>query len=205
MSYIIYGAPGTGSGIIEAVCAEIGVDYEVRTLDARNNEHRGEAFAALNPHRKMPALETEDGEVLTESVAIVLALDERHREAELLPPPGSRDRAQALRWMLFLATEIYPLVELIDYPARFTETDPDALKRRAEALTEERWRIVEANVSGAPYFLASGFTATDLFITKMSVWSDPEWRRENLPKIEILNAAVLARSVLAPVWARHIR
>jgi hypothetical protein len=39
MKYIIYGAPGSGSGIVEAACAEIGVDYEVRDLDARNGEH----------------------------------------------------------------------------------------------------------------------------------------------------------------------
>ena len=42
MRYIIYGAPGSGSGIVEAACAEIGVDYEVRDLDGRN---RVDSFA----------------------------------------------------------------------------------------------------------------------------------------------------------------
>mgnify|MGYP001823158105 CR=1 FL=1 len=102
MTYTIYGAPGSGSGIVEAACAELGVDYEPRDLDARNGEHLGRAYAAVNPHRKMPTLQTEDGEIITESVAIILTLDERHPEAGLLPPPGSKERAQALRWMLFL-------------------------------------------------------------------------------------------------------
>ena len=88
MGYAIYGAPGSGSGIVEAACAELGVSYVVKDLDARNNEHRGDAYAGLNPHRKMPTLRTDDGEVITESVAIVVTLDERHPVGLLLPPIG---------------------------------------------------------------------------------------------------------------------
>lgn len=207
MKYVIHGAPGSGSGIIEAACAELGVEYEARDLDARNDEHRGEAYAAKNPHRKMPMLETEDGEVITESVAILLTLDERHREAGLLPPPGSRERAQALRWISFLAAEVYPLVEIIDYPERFASSIlvASALRQRADELQRERWRVVEANVSGSPYCLASGFSATDLYITKLAVWLDEAWRREHLPRVEALTRAVLARPSLAAVWARHVR
>ncbi|MEO1174855.1 MAG: glutathione S-transferase family protein [Myxococcota bacterium] len=207
MTYIIYGAPGTGSGIIEAACAEIGVDYEARDLDARNDEHRGANFSAVNPHRKMPALETEDGEVITESVAILLMLDERHREAKLLPDPGSKDRAQALRWMVFLAAELYPLIEIEDYPERFAEAGAPAtaLRARVKELIQERWRLVDANVAGTPYCVASGFSATDLYITKMGAWLESEWRRSELPRIEAITAAVRARPALADVWARHIR
>ena len=207
MKYIIHGAPGSGSGIVEAACAEIGVKYEVRDLDARNDEHRGEAYAAINPHRKMPTLEVEDGEIITESVAILLTLDERHRDAGLLPPPGSKDRAQALRWLLFVAAEMYPLVEMMDYPGRFAASadGEKAIRERAEEISRERWRLLEANVAGSPYCVASGFSATDLYITKFSVWLDKAWRSEQLPKVEALTSAVLARPALASVWARHIR
>src|SRR5215468_3648826 len=205
MRYIVWGAPGSGSGIVEAACAELGVDYEARDLDARNDEHRGAAYRALNPHRKMPTLEVGD-EVITESVAILVTLDERHRESGLLPPPGSRERAQALRWMLYLAAEIYPLVEPDDYPERFTGSAEaaTALRERAQAITRERWRILEAQIAG-PYLLASGFSATDLYITKLAVWQDEAFRRAELPRVHALTEAVRARPKLAKVWARHIR
>jgi glutathione S-transferase len=207
MKVVIHGAPGSGSGIVEAACAEIGLDFEVRDLDARNDEHRSDAYAAINPHRKMPAIEVDDGEIITETVAILLTLDERCPAAGLLPPPGSKERAQALRWMAFLAAEMYPLVEMTDYPERFVDTDADAeaLRGRAHEMLLERWRILEAAVSGSRYFLASGFSATDLYVTKFSVWLDEEWRRRNLPKVDALTRAVLERPALAGVWERHVR
>jgi GST-like protein len=205
MRYIIWGARGSGSGIVEAACAELGVEYEARDLDARNDEHRGEAYGALNPHRKMPTLEVGD-EIITESVAILLTLDERHPEGGLFPRPGSRERAQALRWMLYLATEVYPLVEWDDFPERFTRSADAAseLRERARATTRERWQIVEAQIAG-PYLLASGFSATDLYITKLAVWQDEAFRRAQLPRVHALTEAVRARPKLASVWARHIR
>lgn len=205
MRYIIWGAPGSGSGIVEAACAELGVSYEVRDLDARNDEHRGEAYGALNPHRKMPALEV-GTEVITESVAILLTLDERHPQGRLFPPPGSPERAQALRWMLYLATEVYPLVECDEFAERFTGSADaaTALRERARAITRERWRTLEAQIAG-PYLLSSGFSATDLYITKLAVWQDEAFRRAEIPRVHALTEAVRARPRLAAVWARHIR
>ncbi|MBW2462009.1 MAG: glutathione S-transferase family protein [Deltaproteobacteria bacterium] len=207
MTYVIHGAPGSGSGIVEAACAEIGVPYEARDLDARNGEHRRDAYRSINPHRKMPTLELPGGEIITESVAILLTLDERHPDGGLLPPAGSKERAQALRWMLFLATELYPMVEIVDYPERFAPSEDGvaAVRERAEAIMRQRWLILEANLAGSPYCIASGFSATDLYITKFSVWLDAAWRRAHLPKVEALTAAVRARPALVAVWARHIR
>ena len=207
MGYILYGAPGSGSGIVEAACAEIGVPCELRDLDARNDEHRGAAYAGVNPHRKIPTLESDTGEVLTETMAILVTLDERHREAGLLPPPASEARAQALRWLAFLASELYPLVEIIDYPERFAPSPEvtEPLRERAETMWRERWRVVEAQIAGTPYLLSSGFCATDLYITKLGVWVDAGFRKQHLPRIEALIAAVRTRPKLAAVWARHIR
>jgi glutathione S-transferase len=109
--------------------------------------------------------------------------------------------------MVFMAAEMYPLVEMIDYPERFASSPDDAasLRRRADEILLERWHLVEQAASGTPYFLESGFSALDLFVTKFSVWLDPDWRRTNLPRVEALTTAVLARPALAQVWARHVR
>ena len=114
MSYLLYGARGSGSCAIECALAEIGADCEVRKLSLRKDEQRGAEYEAVNPQRKVPALVIDGDQLLTESVAILLTLEERHPEAGLLPPKGTVGRANALRWLLFAATEIYPIVEIND-------------------------------------------------------------------------------------------
>ena len=206
MTYVLYGARGSGSCAVECALAEAGAEYELRGIDLRTGEQRGPAYEAVNPQRKVPALVLEDGETLTESVAILLTLEERHRGAGLLPPPGSRARARALRWLLFLATEIYPIVEINDYPERFTPAPgrAGATRELAREIWRTRWRLVEENVAGDPFLLQDGFCLTDVYAAVVSRWAQQdEWRPAHLPKIERLTAAVAARPAIAPIWARH--
>jgi glutathione S-transferase len=206
MGYVLYGANGSGSSIVEAALAELGVEYELRTVDAKNGAHREAAYAAVNPHRKMPTLVTPDGETLTESAAILLTLTERHAAAGLLPPPGSPLRAHALRWLLFAAGELYPLVEIIDHPERFSP-DEDAragVRDAALQLWRDRWCIVEAALGDGPFLLGDRFCVVDPYLAAISRWDLPTaWRAEHVPKLERLAAAVAARPRLHEVWPRN--
>ena len=206
MAYSLYGARGSGSCAVECALAEIGADFETREIALRNDEQRGARYEAVNPQRKVPALVIDDGQTLTESVAILLTLEERHPEAGLLPPKGTSRRAQALRWLLFAATEIYPVVEINDYPERFAP-DPaeiEAMRERARAVWRTRWLVVEDNVAGDPFLSSDGFCLTDIYLAVVSRWAQQDdWRPEHLPKVERLTAAVAARPAIAPVWARH--
>lgn len=205
MTYILYGYRQSGSLAVEAALAEVGVEYEVRDVDLETGAQCGDTYASINPQRKVPALVTPLGETLTESVAILLTLDDRHPEAGLLPKEDA-DRAQALRWLLFIATEIYPIVEISDYPERFAPTVDSASAQReiARSIWRKRWLIVEHEISGSPFLLRSGFCLTDIYIAVVSRWAQQdEWRRENLPKVEKLTAAVAARPASVGVWFRH--
>lgn len=206
MTYVLYGDPGSGSCTVECALAEIGAAYELRSVDLEAHAQRGGDYASVNPQRKLPTLITPDGEALTESAAILLVLEERHPGAGLLPPVGSAARAQALRWLLFLAAEIYPIVEINDYPERFA---PDAktapgVRDVARNIWRTRWLIVESNITGDPYFLAGGFCLTDIYVAVLSRWAlQDDWRPANLPRVERLTAAVASRASIAPIWPLH--
>jgi GST-like protein len=206
MGYTLYGSRRSGSLAVELALAEIGAGCEVRDVDLEAQAQREDAYAAVNPQRKIPALLTPAGETLTESVAILRTLDERHPQARLLPPPASPGRAQALRWLLFVATEIYPLVEINDYPERFAP-DPGlapGVREVARSLWRTRWLLVERAIAGDPWLLGSGFCLTDLYVAVVRRWAQQdEWRAAHLPKVERLAAAVAVRPAAEPVWRRH--
>ena len=206
MTYTLYGSRRSGSLIVELALAQIGVEYEIQDVDLEVEGQRQATYAAVNPQRKVPALITPAGEVLTETVAILLTLEERHANAALLPPAGSVERARALRVMLFVATELYPIVEINDYPERFAPNPADApaVREVARALWRDRWLLVEDAIEGDPFLLPAGCCMTDIYIAVVSRWAQQDaWRTTHTPKVERLTNAIAERSPFAAVWARH--
>ena len=205
MTYILHGCERSGSCIVELALGQIGAEYELRQVNLGSDQQREADYAQRNPQMKLPTLITPEGETLTESVAILLTLEARHPAAGLLPPAGSADHARALRWMLFVGAEIYPIVEINDYPERFTAGgDPAATRELAREIWRRRWRIVEAEIAGAPFLLESGFSMTDAYIAVVSRWAQQEdWCRDKTPKVEAIARAVAARPAFEAIWARH--
>ncbi|HWA02794.1 MAG TPA: glutathione S-transferase family protein [Rhizomicrobium sp.] len=207
MTYILYGDRGSGAFSAEAVLAETGAPYEFELVSLDRNEQREPRFLAINPSGKMPALRLPEGNIVTESLAILLTLADHFPNARLIPPQGSAQRTQAYRWLAFMASEIYPMVEISDYPERFvTNGDAGAMRQTARARIRERLLIVERMCDG-PWFLPSGFSIVDIYAAMFSRWRGSigrEWLAEgHIPKLDNLARAVAARSAIAPVWQRH--
>jgi GST-like protein len=147
-----------------------------------------------------------DGSVMTESAAILLALDEAHPDARLMPPLGSPERRSALRWLLFIATEIYPLIEMSDYPHRFAppETSDVGLRSVVRTRLRERWRAVDQAACGEGSFLSTGFSAIDLSVAVISRWEvGDEWRAKEGRNLDAITRAVGERPSISRVWHRH--
>ena len=88
-----------------------GVAYDYVAYVLRKGETRTPQYLALNPQGLVPALEREDGKVLTQSLAIIEWLEEIRPEPALLPAdPDGRARVRALAYMT--ACEIHPLNNL---------------------------------------------------------------------------------------------
>jgi glutathione S-transferase len=139
MSYTIYGDKGSGAFSAEAVLAEAGAPYQLHSVSLKDNEQRRPEFLAINPSGKMPALRLPEGDVITKSLAILLTVADHFPNAHLLPSTGPA-RAQAYRWLAFMASEIYPMVEVSDYPERFAPTgeQAEALRLKARERIRER-------------------------------------------------------------------
>ncbi|HVZ46444.1 MAG TPA: maleylacetoacetate isomerase [Ramlibacter sp.] len=88
-----------------------GLPYEYLPVHLVKGEHRQDRFAGIAPSRLVPVLETDGGELLSQSLAIMEYLDETHPEPALLPrEAGERAHVRALA--LLVACEIHPLNNL---------------------------------------------------------------------------------------------
>ena len=202
----IYGYKGCGSVVIEVACEMLGEPYEMRPAAPWNAGPHIEELRALNPLLQIPTVRLPDGTVMTESVAILIWLLERHPESTLAPPVGDSRRSAYLRWLVFFASTIYPMYTIGDFPARFVESE-EAQKQLKEASirrTLDAWRMIEDSLRPDEFFLGNQLTMVDVYAAMMSRWRPGRERiREVAPMcMRAVERAEKEESV-AKVFARN--
>ncbi|MGD0191102.1 MAG: glutathione S-transferase family protein [Rhizomicrobium sp.] len=208
MSYTIFGDLRSGAFSAEAALSEAGAPYEFQVVSLDRHEQKEPKFLAVNPSGKVPALRLPEGQIVTESAAILLTVADHFPNARLLPPSADAARGQAYRWLAFMASEIYPMVEISDYPERFVPAGDDAkaLRTRVKDRIRERLTIVDRNVAG-PWLLESGFSILDIYAAMFTRWRGSvgkEWLDgDNIPRLQHIARALSLRPKIAPVWERH--
>ncbi len=88
-----------------------GLTFETVAHHLRKGEQNDPAFLALNPQGLVPALELDDGTVLTQSLAIIEWLEETRPNPPLLPA-DPLEKARARAFALAIACEIHPVQNL---------------------------------------------------------------------------------------------
>jgi GST-like protein len=210
MTITLYGAEASGSVAVEAALTLLGIPYslvEGATWAEASARDRGERVAQQNPLLQVPTLVLEDGEVMTESAAILLYLADAYPEARLAPKAadGAR-RRQYLRWMVYVSSAIYSLhwikpdVQRIGAPPALRDTVVKAVHDRIAFC----WSHMDAQLSPGRYLMGDELTALDLYVTVVSRFGP--WRTrfyEVAPKMSAVVRRVDAEPRLAQFWARR--
>ncbi|MBL8684813.1 MAG: glutathione S-transferase [Myxococcales bacterium] len=201
--FVLYGTPGWGSAIVEAQLDWYGLDYRYELVgDLFASSEAREKLRAHNPILQVPTLVLPDGNVMSESAAITLHLADLVHRTDLVPGPSARERADFLRWLVFLVANIYPTFTYADLPERFVKTAGASAGFRAEvdAYAQRLWRVVE-EAAGAPHFLGERFSALDVYLAVMTRWRPKRrWFDAETPKI----AAIVAHADREPKLAAMI-
>lgn len=204
--YTLYARKGAGSFVIEALLAELGEKYKVIEAAPRTDGSPHPGLLKLNPLGQVPTLVLPDRTVMTESVAMVVYLADRYARAGLAPATASKQRAAYLRWLLFMAANLYPEYLRFFYSERYS-TDPDAaagIKAAAVTAIDRSWDILARALGKSPWMLGKKFSALDLYVAMMATWmEDQAGFRKKQPRIAALTDAVRTRRKVAPVWAAN--
>lgn len=202
----IYGCKGCGSTLVEAVCELLGEEYKRIEVAPWESGPAVESLRALNPLLQVPTVVLEDGTVMTESVAIILWLLERHPDTELAPPPGDPRRAAFLRQLVFFPAAIYPMYTVGDFPERWVKDKAaqDELKEATVQRVLGCWRAIEAGFGQGPFFLGERMTVLDVYAAVLTRWRPGRERlREVAPRAVAAAERAEAHPRLAPVIARN--
>src|SRR5690348_18082272 len=120
----LYYSPGACSLAQHIVARELGTEITFEKV-GRNKALAGVegAFLKVNPKGYVPALQLDDGEVLTEGPAIVQYVADQKPDSGLMPKAGTMERYRAQEWLNFITSELHKA-----YGHLFNSATPDGYK-----------------------------------------------------------------------------
>jgi len=204
--YTLFGAPGWGSAIAEALLELGGLPYRIEAIDPVKPGPDRDRLQAINSLVQVPTLLLPDGKVMTESAAIALHVADHAPGADLVPPAGEATRDAFLRWLVFIVANVYPMYTVGDFPDRWVTGDAAQKELRAstDAYRDKSWRLVEASIAPDPWFLGRRFSALDVYAKVMTHWRPRrDWFAANCPKLMSVALAADKEPRLAKVWQRN--
>lgn len=163
---------------------ELDVPFEAITVNLMAGEHRRPEFLAINPAGKVPVL-VDDDIVLTESVAIVVYLADKYPASGFLPVDPNA-RAEAMRWLLFTATELeQPLWRISKHTAIYPE---DKRLPADVALARDEFtamaQVLDRHMVEREFVVGDGVTVADFVLGYTLDWAQMVGLLDDLPRLE---------------------
>ena len=146
--------------------AEKGISVPTEQVDLGNLQQRSEAYTAINPLQRVPALVLDDGTVLTESLAIC-----RYFEALQPDPPlfgkGALQSALIEMWNRRIEFHLYMPVSTVFqhlHPAMKAMVDPQvsAWGEANRPRIFDFLRFLDGELKSRPYVAGDNFTVSDI-------------------------------------------
>ena len=158
----LYFKPGACSLSPNIVFREAGLPVEFVRADTRSPE-----FAKINPKGYVPVLELDDGQHLTEGVAIVQYLADQKPASGLAPAAGTLERYRLQEWLTFIGTELHKSLGSLFNPAT-----PDAAKEMAKTNVAKRLAYLNDQLANRQYLTGSTFTVADAYAFTVVNWTN---------------------------------
>lgn len=163
----LYYMPGACSLSPHIVANEAGIPVTFDKVDrATRRTESGKDFNTLNPKGYVPALELDDGTLLTEGPAIVQYLADLRPESGLAPPNGTMERYKLQSMLTFIGTELHKTFSSLFNPA----TVPETRAERA-AYVQKRLAYIDTVLEGQTWLLGDQFTAADAYLFVVASWA----------------------------------
>jgi len=186
----LYFSPGACSLSPHIVLCEAGLAHTIEKTNLRSKmTDSGVDFKTINPKGAVPALQLDDGSVLTEGPAIVQYLADLVPEKHLAPAAGTMARYRLMETLNYIGTELHKTFSPLFNPA-----STDAAKAAAINMLTPRIDFMSKQLGDADYLGGKQFTVADAYLFVVLSWSaHVNVSLATWPNIEAFLARVAAR------------
>lgn len=162
----LYIAPGACSLAPHIALHEAGARFDLAIVDLQTKAvDDGSSFTALNPKGYVPALRLDDGQVLTENVAVLLYIADRYSEARLAPAVQSMERYRMIERLAFINSELHKA-----FGALFSSAAAEAARQYARDQVTRRFDYLQGAFGNADFMSGDRFTIADAYLFTVLSW-----------------------------------
>jgi len=136
------------------------VDLKAKTLES------GDDFNGVNGKGYVPALELDNGQVLTEGPVIVQYIADLKPSAGIAPAAGTMERYRLQEWLNFITSELHKPMGSMFNPAQTPEW-----KAAVQATLAKRLDWLSGKLESRPYLMGETFSVADGYLFTVLSWS----------------------------------
>jgi glutathione S-transferase len=165
----LYYAPGACSLSPHIGSREAGIPVELKKVNLKDKVVEGGGdYRKINSKGYVPALELDNGQVLTEGPAIVQYLADQKPDSGLAPRAGSFERYKLQEWLNFITSEIHK-----GFSPLFKPNTPEEYKAIVRENLAVRFEWLNQQLQGTDYLTGKTFTVADAYLFTVLRWTEP--------------------------------
>lgn len=166
----VYHLPRSRSMRVLWLLEEVGLPYEVESLDYVPGKFGGDHYTKIHPLNKVPAIK--DGDmVMFESIAIMQYILDKYApekgvSGKLIPAVNDPEYGPYLQWLHYGESTLAPIIAALMSQRHFFPKDKRCkdMENWAETELVKVFSMLEAQLGDHDYILPSGFSAADISI-----------------------------------------
>jgi glutathione S-transferase len=163
----LYFSPGACSLSPHIVLNEAGLAFEKVKVDTKTKTMDGGGdFKTVNPLGYVPALQLDDGAILTEGPAIVQYIADKVPDKKLAPPNGTMERTKLQMWLNFITSELHK-----SFSPLFNPSMPDEAKKIFRERLSARFAHLDKHLAKNEYLMGNAFSVADAYLFVVSNWA----------------------------------
>lgn len=163
----LYYSPGACSLSPHIVLLEAGLPYTLVKTDLKTKKTEGGAdYLAINSKGAVPALELDDGRVLTEGPAVVQYLADQKPESGLAPRAGTFERYQLMEILNYITSEVHK-----GFTPLFNPESSAEMKQTSVSALSKKFDWLSGFLGGKNFLLGNTFTVADAYLFTVLNWT----------------------------------
>ncbi len=201
----LFYSPGSCALGIHVLLEESGASYEVAKVNLQTREQYSPEYMKLNPKSKVPALQREDGSVLTEWPAIAAWIALTHPQKALLSTEPET-LARTLEAVDYIAASLHMQgFTRIWRPEHFTpdEASKDAVRAKGQEIVDKGLAHFDGALDGREYLGGAQMSIADAALFYLEFWVADRLKQTLPAHVAAHYARMRARPAVAKVLAEE--